>query len=352
MNRKQLTQAFESDDPVRWKTILVEAHPAGDAERLLNDAFGSDHVLATDDAFLHRVVVADEAPITVDHLDERFWSFHSDGSAKHMKRVLRSAINSRRDLDHVWLPSEHLSKVHRGAQPTFARTDFKGREVLGSEVVQELSLVVRGRGAEGLLADLNVEARHALSVSRLGGSITDDGEQVEEFVDHRAVFVAHGTSFALHQQVVSEVVSRYRTLVEAAESLAFGFSPLTHDEAHEGGARLQGGPIELCFSRPIPSVVRLVASLVSSREPFRLWGIPEFHGENYAVVDAVDLHVGTQLRLELGPQMVRVQLRAGGCGNSVARLIANLQHHVDGSITATDDRIQAALEARQLASVA
>jgi len=264
-----------------------------------------------------------------------------------MSRVIRTAVSKRRDLDYVWLPSEHLGKVHRGEEPTFARSDFRGSEVHGPDSVRELSLVVAGKGAQGVLGDLHRNsARYALSVSRLGGAIHDGGESVDEFVNHRALFVAKGSSFALHQEIVAEVVRRYRRLVEAAEGVALGFRPMSHEADEDGGVQMVGGPIELRLSRPVPSVPRLVHALLSAREPFRLWGIPDFQGDSYAVIDAVDLHVASQLRLEVGSQMVRVHLRRGGCGNSIARLITNLQHHVDGQISALDGRIQDALEGR------
>ncbi|MGI8631822.1 MAG: hypothetical protein ACR2NA_04650 [Solirubrobacterales bacterium] len=46
----------------------------------------------------------------------------------------------------------------------------------------------------------------------------------------------------------------------------------------------------------------------SSSEPFRLWGIPQMTGEGTAEVEAVDLHVGQQLRFDVTSTWMRVYL--------------------------------------------
>lgn len=80
-----------------------------------------------------------------------------------------------------------------------------------------------------------------------------------------------------------------------------------------------------------------------AREPFRLWGLPQMTGELTAEVEAVDLHVGQQLRFDITSEWMRIYLFAGGCGNSVARLASNLQHHFDGALSIVDDELNAGL---------
>lgn len=102
---------------------------------------------------------------------------------------------------------------------------------------------------------------------------------------------------------------------------------------------MSGGPIEFTFSRPITDIGLFLDGLLSSREPFRLWGVANDVSDDYSEVEAVDLHVGERIRVEVSPEMIRIHLRRGGCGNTVARLVANLQHHVDGGIKAVDPDI-------------
>jgi hypothetical protein len=57
-----------------------------------------------------------------------------------------------------------------------------------------------------------------------------------------------------------------------------------------------------------------------------------------------DLHVGQQLRFDIAPDWLRVYLFKGGCGNTVARLASNLQHHFDGALSIVDDELDAELK--------
>ena len=124
---------------------------------------------------------------------------------------------------------------------------------------------------------------------------------------------------------MADVIKRYRAFVEAVEERACQFSALP-----KGGGTLQGAPIEIAFSKP-QNLPRLFDELFSSRDPFRLWGL-ESVDESYGECDAVDLHVFSCLRIEAQPEFLRVRLHAGACGNTVARLVSNLQQRVDGAL--------------------
>jgi hypothetical protein len=341
VNRKTLESQFLSQGSSPWKTFVLEAHSDGEPHDFLADVFGATHIEETDDRFLFQLSTP-ELDITVDTLEDRFWSFHTINSAAESQSLLRAAVARRRDLDFVWLPSAHLRLIQRGIPPNWIKTDFRGRMILSLNEVQELSLTVRGRAAEDLLDLISgtSEFPYAVSLSQLGVDVTDpDLGSVVEAVNRRALFVAKGDSFALHQHVIQTAVRRYRALVEAAENIAMSIDPI-ESSGEDGGGRPSGGPIELSFSRPLVDLDLFLDGLFSSREPFRLWGAVNDAFEDYAEVEAVDLHVGQRLRIEVSRTMIRVHLRKGGCGNTVARLVSNLQHHVDGGIVATDESIQ------------
>lgn len=351
MNRRTLERDFVAPGPSPWKTFVVEAHAApGSAPELLTDAFGPKGVSSTDDVHLHSIALDDDLRFVVDDLDGRFWSFHTRGPADQASRALKRRITTRRDLDHVWLPSHHLRQVRPGSRPTSLSTAFSGWDVLPSEDVHDLSITVRGGGSDHLLDLIRSEKGHghAVTVDHLAVRAEDpDLGHVDEAVNRHAYFVAKGDSFALHQDVVAGVISRYRAFVEAAERRAITFTAFGED----GGGSLAGAPIEIRFSRPIPALPAFLDRLFSSREPFRLWG---FHraDERYGECEAVDLHVGQCIRIEAQPDMLRIHLGRGGCGNTVARLVSNLQHHIDGALWMQDPDLDALLKLELVHSLA
>jgi hypothetical protein len=352
VNRRQLADEFTTPRPSPWKTIVVEAHP-GDRPTgdYLDEVFDDNAVVdSTDDVHLHSVTVNDELQFVVDDLDPRFWSFHSTAPNDIATREIKRRVTSRRDLDFVWLPSHHLREVRPGVRPSFLRTEFKGWDVLPADEIRELAIAVRGRDAERVLDVIRREKghEHAVSIDRLTVPVVDPAlGSVEEAVTRRALFLARGDSFALHQQVVAGVVGRYRALVEAAESRAIGFTSFGDD----GGGKLTGAPIEIRFSRSLPDITPFMDELFSSREPFRLWGLHQVDGR-CGECDGVDLHVGECIRIEVQPDAMRIHLYEGGCGNTVARLISNLQHHVDGALTLVDPDLQGLLTLEALTDAA
>ena len=161
---------------------------------------------------------------------------------------------------------------------------------------------------------------------------------ITEFVSHDGRFMASGGDFGFHQAIVRRVVDRYRRFVEGAERRA-----LRWVELPEGGARPFGTPITFRFSRRIPDLDYFLDQLFSAREPFRLWGLPRHDGEGFAEVEAVDLHVGQRLRFDITNDWLGVYLFEGGCGNTIARLASNLQHHFDGALYIVDKELDSSM---------
>jgi hypothetical protein len=64
----------------------------------------------------------------------------------------------------------------------------------------------------------------------------------------------------------------------------------------------------------------LVEGLFTTKEPFRLWAVPKQIAEEEREANAVDLHVGQPLRLEISPYRVRLLLDEDTCGNTLARM--------------------------------
>ena len=150
-----------------------------------------------------------------------------------------------------------------------------------------------------------------------------------------------GDSLELHLQFVQQVVARYSRLVRLCERRALTFTAFDA-ERDDGGGYATGAPVVVRFSREIEDLASFTATLFSARQPFRLWGVPDI-GPDVVSVEAVDLHVGQALPMDIGRDWLRVHLTTGSCGNTIARLIANLQHTFDGALYMQDPLLDAAL---------
>ncbi|WP_159040830.1 hypothetical protein [Streptomyces sp. XY593] len=343
--RANMVDRLQNGDPGPTRTVVLEAHcEAVEPEERIRSVFGVGNYTTTDDSFLYRVHL-ECGDIWVDQLNERFWSLHTGLPMRKINPFLHEKVESRRDLDWMWLPSGHLENLWPGANSNRVRTKFHGRDFLDeSDPAQDLTINLAGSGAERLLKHISddVKYRSAISFDSVQVSLQDsDLGRITEAVDRKGRFAASG-DMLYHLQFVDTVVERYRHLVQACEQRAVSWS--SNDSGV--GAVAGGRPIAIRFSRDIPDLEQFVSSLFAARQPFRLWGIPEISGE-VATVNAVDLHVGHGLRVEVGRNWMRVYLEKGTCGNTVARLTSNLQHRFDSRLSFIDPELQTALEAHR-----
>jgi hypothetical protein len=346
VSRSDLAGHVPLDTSVAAKSFVLEVH-TDDAPSYLNEIAGHGNVEDTEDAFLSRVYAPSMGEFWVDRLDQRFWVFHTLMPSVDAAGWLTAKIESRRDTDWMWLPSGHLRNIAPGALSRRVRTEFDGNRLVGiDEPARDMKVQLAGAHAERLLdkiADLP-EYRSAVSFNTIEVDIADpELGSLRESVRRWGAFAAHGESFAHHAQFVQLVIGRYARLVESIEALALRFEPLSDPAAtyfdDQGGASLTGMPIGIHFSRAIPDLSRFCEELFSSRAPFRLWGRPTVR-DDWASVEAVDLHVGERLGVEIGHDWMRVYLHAGSCGNTVARLVSNLQTRFDGALSLMQPGLQ------------
>jgi len=320
------------------RTYIVESN-ADNLDECLRSL--TSDVQPTEDVHLFHVQ-ASSSEFWVDRLDPRFWRFHTKVKAEQSYRALRDWVGSRQDVDWMWLPSQHLSGMWPGARPRRAYSAFIGAGMVGEDAqAQDVRVQATGRDAERLLERIKTleEYRSAISLDGVEVDIDDPNQgTVREAVRRMGAFSATGDDLALHLRFVSGVVARYRRLVETCELKAISWET----GPTGSGAIVRGGPILIRFSRRIDDLEAFADELTSCTEPFRLWGTSNTSGE-VVEIEAVDLHVGQRLQFDIAHGWMRVYLRNGCCGNTVARLISNLQHRFDADLTVADPEIAKAI---------
>jgi hypothetical protein len=355
MTRADLARRIPIDGAVPAKSFVLEVH-TDDSPAYLSEIAGQRNVEPTEDAYLSRVLVPAHGEFWVDRLQQRFWVFHTIMSSAVAASWLKDKVETRRDTDWMWLPSSHLRYLAPDAVSR-VRTEFDGTRLVGSDdAASDLRVQLTGSHAERLLDQISAMAQYRAAVSFSSVEIhLDDPElgTLREAVRRSGLFAARGDDFAYHAQFVRSAISRYARFVEAVEAMALVFKPLpstpaaahsTDSEAPPGdyaGASFTGIPVGIRFSRSIADLAGFCEEVFSSRAPFRLWGQPAV-ADNVAFVEAVDLHIGRRLGVEIGRDWMRVYLNAGTCGNTVARLVSNLQTKFDGALALTHPALQEA----------
>jgi hypothetical protein len=318
------------------KSRLIEAHPpeaSVDGARALlaevAEQAGGNVSLLGDDLLV--LATRDDA-FFVDTLNPRFWLLYTTATAARLASLMRKQLLSRPAFDTAWFPAAQLDELegerqwikssfvaddlNRGSQDGVQASPRRWRVQVEGVEPQELLEVVRER-----------LPRYAAATALTAvGSLVSAPDNItgRAFViaDYRGSFVSSGDSFETVAGVLWRFVDRYEQYVRQLE----GLYRLRTTNIDSVGLALDGEVAVIDLPRQIEDVPTFAASLFDCRDPFRLWAVPKEVAPGEWEANAVDLHIGQPLRLEITHQWIRVLLNDQTCGNTLARLIANLQH--------------------------
>ena len=290
------------------------------------------YLTETSDATLG-LLSSDDGGFFVDMLDPRFWLMHTTSPAGWSKSVLRSVVARNRNVDWCWLTLDRVEALRHRGQERWFKADFKGSDLLPSDGVKgrRLKVQLEGDDPDDLQALLRERYRSSTALTSVALRLEDaDVGHVDVAANYQGVFQSRGTSFDLHLGLAANTIQAYGASVRAVED-GFGIK-WTADG--DGGAVMQGGVVEIGFLRDITDMDHFLDGLFSCREPFRLWAVPRYVTPSLVEAEVVDLHVGRQFRMDIFAKGMRVYLPSDTCGNTLFRLLANLQHRYDAAATA------------------
>lgn len=271
-----------------------------------------------------------------DLLDPRFWVAHTMSNVDVAEEVLSSLVEENPSLDYAWPPSDLMRSIQGTGRPLGFAVDFDETELFPkreTELIDEPDAVVKirhgGTGAEAWLRQLENFAPNVLAFSMVKFSHEDQSTRsyIIQELNEWGRLKAAGNSINLHLQVVSTFLHEYKSLVLAIEESARIRPGLSGT-----GKTLLGEPLVFEFPHPLRDFEAFVRELVSCKEPLKTWGIVDEVGQKRVKVEGVDLHTGSRLKFDLTPQFMRIYLGPSACGNTVARLLRNLQAHVNSTI--------------------
>lgn len=326
------------------KTYIVEAHAPdgtclqnGDAADVLNQISKSTglRVSKTDDKNLFDVR-SHQAGFFFDLLDSRFWVVHTMSNVDVAEEVLTTLVNKFPFIDYAW-PSAELMRTLQttgkslGFTIDFDHTRLSSPSAAEGDLLRDPDAVVKirfgGTGAEALVRKLNEVVPNAMAFAMVKFSRTDShsGSYIISELDQRGRLKAAGNSISLHLQTVSELLHQYKAFIVSIEKAAKIHS------SENGG--LEGSPILIEFPTPLRDFQGFVKALVSCREPLRMWGLVNPIRGDFVQIDGVDLHSSSRIRMDVTPEYLRIYLGPSSCGNTVARLLRNLQSHVSSVVS-------------------
>lgn len=333
------------------KTYLVEAHHFG-AERIAADMGGwFAHVRRTRDDHLIHMIDQKEVSYFADLQDDRFLMIHSTGEARLSDETIANLTDSRGSgFDRAWMPASFLRQSYRGTMTGFKysyRQEVEGftladvsrpSEEAPSEK-QRTSFRLEVSGQQHAEQDLDAMSEAPILVGRKAleqieyREADNSSDSLSLSIYSYGKMVGHGTSLGLHLDNTTSLTQSYGAIIRTIED----HHALGWERTKNGSIVHRGAPFVARFPRTlvVTDLQRLAQSIFRPSKPFRLYGLFSSAGQNRVDIEAIDLHSGHPLSIEMTPRWMRIYLPVGTCGNVLARLYTNLQHSLHSDITIT-----------------
>lgn len=263
--------------------------------------------------------------------DKRFHTLHTTAKSNDAGRAVAAITDmDGLPLDRMWL-SDSLLKALAKKSGSGAFRGFAARyagsflEENRPRNLEDLDLHVNGFMAEEICDHMEqnpyLEGKIAYGKIRLmHGEETNPDDYAHDDIDKKGYFaVKRGKSVQDHLYLVNSAKELYAKTIEGIEECRLGLS------YHDGDMIIGGEPLHFNFKEPLHDTHRFIRRLFDSTRPFRLWGLESEVDDGYYTVAGLDLHTGDPINFEIGANMMRVYLSENSCGNTVMRLLCNLQ---------------------------
>ncbi|MEU4154506.1 hypothetical protein [Streptomyces sp. NPDC026659] len=283
----------------------------------------------------------------VEQVDNRYLTLYTLLPSNQSDKLVRSAVSVNPFLDHLWLSSQSFlalwtnvlagnsgrryGKITFEHESIYEVSEEEAGEYLPDERrTSRFTMVDKLEVMAQKMDPLQQEYAPLASITQMrlpaqgrgGHDLYYDGKVTNRsgsFVDHRSTL--HG------------VVEMYRSLTRSVErQLWTSVSP----SSSFGGASV-GSVAEIVFSKPLAEDIfrRWVLSIFNNRRNrFRLTGYAKWLNGTKVHANAIDQHLWQPLVMEFTPARIVAVLPHGTCGNSVNRLVSNIQRFIDPKVTA------------------
>lgn len=284
------------------------------------------------------------ARFIVDSSDKRFWQLHTTALAEDARTLFDKLVFSPKGtFDKVWLPTRMIKEIadlptnqFRGFGLDYADF-FELNNEQSENSLAELTMRVTGSNSLLALKALKRETKleKSLATSLIRVRRGDRQEYVIDELGYDGRFSARGgTSIDGYISLIEITTKKYRNLIESIERNSLGIKEV------DGRTLVEGRAFDLNFTREIVDLDNFLEILLSSKQPFRLWGLKNRLSGDTCQVFGVDLHTGDSIDLEISPYLMRVYLPENSCGNTILRLYTNLQHYFDSTVKLNEEELE------------
>lgn len=301
------------------------------------------------DEYLYRVTDSTHSCIgIIERVGRRYLALYTLLSADKSDGLVRRAVASNPMLDHLWLSSQsfgvlwdYIRSANSGKR--YGKITFEHESLFESDDDDEASesfdderrasrftMVDRLEVIQRQMEPLRKTYAPLASITHMRIPASSGGGH-DLYYDGKVT--NRSSSFLNHRASLLNVVDMYSEMTAMVEDELW----MSGSSAAGGSFTLHGSVAELVFQQPLSEATfkRWIMNLFNNRRNrFRISGFHTWLSDKKVHANAIDQHLWQPIILELTPTRIIAVLPKGTCGNSINRLITNVQRFVDPNVRA------------------
>ncbi|MDT3765837.1 hypothetical protein [Priestia filamentosa] len=282
----------------------------------------------------------------IEQINSRFSTLYTTEPSKFSDRLTLSYVKNSTILDSLWISGKMFDKFlnditsyHHSQRFTRMKFEFNAmfeQDHLENNGIQEhkVSSVSLVEELGGIVEKLDGVRQYFSSFYSVGSlrfpsNVGRGGHDVYQ----NGKFTNRSDSFTDHRVQLREVVKVYQEMTERLEKKVW-------IEANEinnnlNGTSFKASPVTIKFNKPLRCHVFnnfVESTFPKGREPFKIYGEIKRFSEEHVHIYGVDLHLWQNVMLDLSTTEFILFLPKGTCGNTIHRLVTNIQRFLDPEI--------------------
>lgn len=281
----------------------------------------------------------------LEKINDRFWLLFTTNKTNTTDPLVSSLIKSSVYLDNMWISGivfnmywnliSNSYDTNRFIKMSFEYCNlFNKNDDLFNETNKTLFNIVEKKTViERILPQFKQLLPSFLSMSSLRFP-SPDGPGGNDVYSMGKITNRSDDFWSYRSQVI-EICNSYKKITEVMEKESwFNIERNIISQDHRF-TTITGSPITIFFNKPLPSDIfnKFIRTVFHNKQgPFRLWGNPIQSGPSLYHIYGIDMHLWQEIYLELSPTQFTIILPKGTCGNTIHRLISNIQRYLHPSI--------------------
>ncbi|MFC5775852.1 hypothetical protein [Ectobacillus antri] len=310
------------------------------------------------DERMYYLSAGDETIGFFEQVNDRFLIFYSLESSDASDKFTRDAVRNSPVLDSLWISGKmfnqilkKMSKEHHPNRYTKIKFEFnsffegekyiKGignskKDISGLEEHKASSVSLTEE-----LGDISYKIEgvrkyfssfHAIGQLRFPSNIGRGGH---DFYQNGKV-TNRSDSFKDHRFQVKKMINSYQNITEILESKTWIDLEKVKSPNQQFLYNYEGSPVTIVFKEPLKEHIFenfINYTFQKGKEPFRIFGEIIRVSNNRAHIYGIDLHLWQKVMMDLSREQFTIFLPKGTCGNTIHRLITNIQRYLNPELT-------------------